>query len=187
MWQRVFRISFLILALVVLLLSIIKSTLEITLKDDRESNLRNIPVKVKDNLPKDEIVYKLPETNVLPNKPVFYLVKELRNNLWLYLAKSNIDKSRIAFLIADKKMEEVIILNDMTNDQQLIIRTTLEAINKLKLATDQLKKERSDKIESQQIYNQINKAIITYEEIIGKLKIEEGDKKVLLEKLEINF
>jgi len=78
-------------------------------------------------------------------------------------------------------MEEVRLMSNSRANKQIIIRTVIEAIDKLKLAGEELKKEDLNKIENQQIQIQINQAVYVYKEIIKSLQIEEEEKQNLLD------
>ena len=60
----------------ILLISLSRATLETTMNLDREDKLKIVPV-----IDKGEIIYKLPETKMLPSN-IFYRFKSLRNWLW---------------------------------------------------------------------------------------------------------
>ena len=189
MWQRILRISFLVLGLLILVVSIVRTTLEMTIADEKNDNLRKVPIGT-DMINREglweKIDYKFPETMMLPSNS-FYFVKKIRDSLWIGFAKTPIDKSRLALLLADKKMEEVRIMERQGIDKQIIIGTTIEAINKLKLASDELKKDQSNRIENQQIQNQINQTIYVYKKIIQTLEIEEEEKQELTWRVEEIF
>lgn len=186
MWQRIVRILFLVLGLIILAVSIVRTTLEMTIADEKNNNLRKVPIgadMINREGKWENIDYKFPETRMLPSNS-FYFVKKIRDSLWISFAKNPINKSRLILLLADKQMEEVRIMETQKADKQIIIKTTIEATNKLKLASDELKKNQSNLIENQQIQNQINQTIYVYKKIIETLQIEEGEKQQILKGLE---
>ena len=183
MWQRVVRVFFLMLGLVILYISISRATLEMMIKDEKENSLRKLPITaeiINREGKVEKINYKFPETRTLPSSP-FYFIKEIRDSFWINFTTDPINKSRILLLMADKKMEEVRLMSNSRANKQIIIRTVIEAIDKLKLAGEELKKEDLNKIENQQIQIQINQAVYVYKEIIKSLQIEEEEKQNLLD------
>ncbi|MFA5532399.1 MAG: DUF5667 domain-containing protein [Candidatus Shapirobacteria bacterium] len=189
MWQRILRIIFLLMGLVILAFSIIRTTLITTINDEKNDRLRNVPIKtdiINREGEWENINYKFPETGVLPSSP-FYFLKSFRDYIWISFTRNPIDKSRMMLLTADKQMEEVILMTKQKANKQIIIKTTIEATNKLKLASEELKKDQSNRIENQHIQNQINKTIYVYKKIIQTLEIEEEEKQELTWRVEEIF
>jgi hypothetical protein len=186
MWQRILKISFLLLGLIILYISISRATLEMMVNDEKNNNLRKIPIEAE-MINRDgnweKINYKFPETRTLPSSP-FYFIKNIRNYLWINFTKNSIDKGQILLLLADKNIEEVILMSNQGDNKQIIIKTTIEAIDKLKLASTELKKDQSNVIDNQQIQTQINQATYVYKKIIESLKIEQKEKEQLIKGLE---
>lgn len=176
MWQRIIRISFLILGFLVLYISLARGSLDLMIKDEKENELRKIPIN-------SEISYKFPETRTLPTNP-FYSLKKIRDQLWISFTKNQLDKCRVMMLIADKKMSEVMIMNQQNVEKQVIVGTTIEAINQLKLASEGLKKSQLNETEKETILTQINQAKYVYKEIIKTLKISQEEQKFLYSKVE---
>lgn len=176
MWQRIIRISFLVLAFLVLYISLARGSLDLMIKDEKENELRKIPIN-------SEISYKFPETRTLPTNP-FYSLKKIRDYLWISFTKNQLDKCRVMMLIADKKMSEVMIMNRQDAEKQIIVGTTIEAINQLKLASEGLKKSQLNEIEKEEILSQINQAKYVYKEIIKTLKINQEEQGWLTSKVE---
>lgn len=179
MWQKIIRISFLVLSFTILYISIARGSLDLMIKDEKENELRKVLIN-------SEISYKLPETRTLPSNP-FYSLKKIRDYLWISFTKNQIDKCRVIILVADKKMSEVIIMNQQNVERQLIVGTTIEAIDQLKLASEGLIKNQLNEVEKESILTQINQAKYAYKEIIKTLKIEEEEKRFLNSRLEEAF
>jgi len=181
MWQRIIKITFLVLAFLVLYISLARGSLDLMIKDEKENELRKVPIK-SEFINKDGVItkvdYKFPETRTLPTSP-FYSVKKIRDYLWISFTKNQSDKYRVMMLVADKKMSEVILMNQQEVEKQLLVGTTIEAINQLKLANEGLKKSQLDETEKETILVQINQAKYVYKEIIKTLKINEEEKKFL--------
>ena len=179
MWQRIIRISFLVLGFIILYISIARGSLDLMIKDEKENELRKVLIN-------SEISYKLPETRTLPSNP-FYSLKKIRDYLWISFTKNQLDKCRVLMLVADKKMSEVILMNQQNIEKQLIVGTTIEAINQLKLASEGLKKNQLNEVEKETIQNQISQAQYAYKEIIKTLKIDEEEKRFLNSRVEEAF
>jgi len=186
MWQRIIRVLFLILGGVILYISIARGSLDLMIKDEKENELRKVPIVsefVDESGNSIKMNYKLPETRTLPSSP-FYFLKEIRDYLWVSFTKNQLDKCRVLLLIADKKMEEVMLMNQQGLEKQIIVGTTIEAIDKLKLASEGLKSGRLNGIEKETIFNQIIQAKYAYKEIIKSLSINQEEQKTLTERLE---
>jgi 6-pyruvoyl-tetrahydropterin synthase len=69
-------------------------------------------------------------------------------------------------------------------EKQIIVGTTIEAINQLKLASEGLKKSQLNEIEKEEILSQINQAKYVYKEIIKTLKINQEEQGFLTSKVE---
>jgi hypothetical protein len=78
--------------------------------------------------------------------------------------------------MADKKMEEVRVMSNNKVNGQIIIGTTIEATNQLKLAGEELMKNQLDETSKETIQFQINQAKYVYKEIIKSLEIKEEEK-----------
>lgn len=170
-------------------MSISRSTLDLMLKDEKENGLRKIPIKtemIDEEGVWGRIDYKFPETRTLPSSP-FYFVKRIRDYLWIGFTKNQTDKSRMLTLLADKKMEEARMMDQLGKEKQLIIGTTIEAIDKLKWASDELKNDQLNKVEKIQLQKQINQAKYVYKEVIKSFQIGEKEKEDLAKRLEEGF
>lgn len=175
-----------ILAFLVLYISLARGSLDLMIKDEKENELRKIPVKsefVDKNGVATKIDYKFPETRTLPTSP-FYFIKKIRDYLWINFTKNQSDKYRVIMLVADKKMGEVILMNQQGVEKQIIVGTTIEAINQLKLANEGLKKSQLSETEKELILVQINQAKYVYKEVIKTLKINEEEKRFLDSRVE---
>lgn len=166
-----------------------RGSLDLMIKDEKENELRKIPIKsefVDSNGVIVKIDYKFPETRTLPSSP-FYSLKKVRDYLWISFTKNQLDKCRVLMLVADKKMGEVVLMNQQNVEKQLLVGTTIEAIDQLKLASEGLMKNQLNEVEKESILKQINQAKYVYQEIIKTLKIDEEEKEFLNSRLEKAF
>ena len=142
-------------AIGILYISLVMAGLDRVVDDEKFDRLRKIEIAYV-NSKGENLCYKLPESRVLPGN-FFYTIKELRDNLWIYFSRDPMNKSRMLLLIRDKKIEEVLLLREGTN-QRLIDRQ----IKKIKKVSSELnessKKIDRDKLEGKEIQRRIEMA-----------------------------
>ena len=118
----------LLLAVGVLYISFVMASLSRVADDEKFDRLRKIQIAYI-NPKGEENCYKLPESNLLPNN-VFYPLKELRDNLWIYFSRDKIDRLRILLLIRDKKIEEILLLKESGINEKIVERQ-INKVNEL--------------------------------------------------------
>ena len=124
-----------VVAFGILYTSFVMASLDRVIDDETFDRLRKIEINFVN--PKGENqCYKLPESNVLPNN-FFYPIKELRDNLWVSLSKDSINKLKVLLLIRDKKIEEVLLLQENKSDKSVIERQ----VKKIEEMSDKLNSE----------------------------------------------
>ncbi len=152
----------------ILLISMSRATLEVMMRDDRDGRLRVEPVIIA-----DKTIYKLPQTNLLPNN-IFYKVKEVRDWLWLKFSSGTEEKVRIELILADKRIAEARALVKL-KDYRRAFEAGMEAINKLKYARGLLDKEKQvQPIAQKQLDVQITNTAVAYSEIIKEIGSQIG-------------
>jgi hypothetical protein len=161
------------LSLGILYISFVRADLENVIKDEKSDNLRKVVVSFGDNS-----CYKLPETRTLPNNPL-YGIKEIRNELWIKFSNKPLDKVRVTLLVADKKMEEAIVLNQKGEKKSLVIKTSQEAVEKLKSASDLISKMDNKDIEIQKVQQKIDGSTLAYKKIIDSFEIDDKNQQGL--------
>lgn len=169
-----FKLLMVFLAVIILYISLVRAGLELVNRDEKLDNLRNVPIVYEEqNINGDliEYIYKLPETKTLPNT-LFYFIKEIRDELWISFTSNKLDKARIALLIADKRIEEAIKLNQKIKDKKLINKTVLKAIKKIKLAENILLDLDQSDIEVNKVYFKVNQAKKAHKIILDRLKVD---------------
>lgn len=124
-----------LVAIMILYVSFVMASLDKVVDDETFDRLRKIEVSYV-NFKGEEQYYKLPESNILPNN-LLYPIKELRDNLWVYFSKDTINKIRVLLLIRDKKIEEVLLLQESGVDENIIKKQ----INKIDEMSDRLNNE----------------------------------------------
>lgn len=168
-WQTVFSMIILFIGIGILYISLVRASLEIMAQSNNENKLRVKPlvftISNSDNLEVHE--YKFPEVNTLPTKP-WYKVKEIRDELWIYLSNDPISKAKMILLIADKKITESQMLYKQ-NHYSLALDTGDEAFNKLKYAYMAVSEADPKNTEARHIKNEIYKASFAYKEIINSI------------------
>ena len=176
-----FKLIIIVIAVGVLGISFVRASLEKVIEDENQDNLRKIPISfdVQNKADKlEKICYKLPETGILPDNPL-YMLKNLRDELWIRFSTNPMDKAKIVLLIADKKMEEAIILDRVQGKSDLVIKTSQEAVKKLKLASDLVFKMNDKDIETQKIEQKIETATLIYKKIIDTFEMDNKNQKNL--------
>lgn len=107
------------------------ASLDRVIDDERFDRLRKIEVAYVDFSGQNGC-YKLPESQVLPNN-IFYPIKNLRDNLWVYFCRDEISKLRLQLLMRDKKITEVLLLEENGDE----VKAT-EQLEKIKQMSDAL-------------------------------------------------
>lgn len=168
------KIIIAVMAMVILYVSFVMASLDRVIDDETFDRLRKIQISYT-NAKNENQCYKLPESNVLPNN-FFYPIKELRDSLWIYFSKNDINKLKILLLIRDKKIEEILLLQESKSDKK-VIEKQIEKIEKMSDKLDNefviLDKRRPESSEVQKrigIANEFYKFI--YEKFLNKEKIE---------------
>ncbi len=163
-WRIVFSAVILLVSLSILYISLVRASLEIMTHDNNENILRVKPIvfNIYKNDKPDTYVYKFPEVTTTPANPI-YEVKELRDNMWIYLSHEPISKTKMILLIADKKITECQMLYKQ-NKYNLALDTGVDAFNKLKYANEVISEVKPNNIEAKLLKDQIYKAGYAYRE-----------------------
>ncbi len=180
------RFFLLLMAFLILFGSLILSGLEVLAKNDKFDDLRKIPieyVKEMDNGEKICKVYNVPDSRVGPRDKK-YLIKKIRDNLWINLSKNNKTKSEIHLLIADKKMFETVQLIKAGKDENLILKTLNDSVDNLKEAKETLCKEDKEATETFAVNKRINEAGLAYEDIVKFLNYKSEKVEKIIDDLE---
>jgi len=160
----------------ILLISLSRATLETTMNLDREDKLKIVPV-----IDKGEIIYKLPETKMLPSN-IFYRFKSLRNWLWWQFSFGEEEETKILFILADKKIAEAEIMAK-NGKNRLAFKAGMEAVDKLKYINEKVTKIEGKGVAKEQMQGRIREASIAYSEIIYRIEIQDNIKTVLLKEI----
>lgn len=156
-----------ILGILILIVSLTRTSLIGILKDEKENKLRTEPVEFlvqnKDGI-LEKSSYKLPQTNLLPDD-FFYFLKEIRESLWIKLSHNSYDKSRILFLIADKKASETKLLIE-NKKIEMALNTIQKAINQLKYSRKEIKNFQNNQNNISQLNEQFFQASLAYQKIL---------------------
>ncbi|HBP51621.1 TPA: hypothetical protein DD455_04810 [Candidatus Shapirobacteria bacterium] len=162
----------------ILLVSMSRATLEIMNRDEREGRLRVEPVFFE-----DKIIYKLPQTNMLPNN-VFYSFKEIRDWLWIKFSVGKEREAKIMLILADKRIAEARTLANK-GKYNIALETGMKAVDKLKYANELVGEMRNQDTAGKQIIIQIMDSTLAYSEIIREIGQKDGvnnQKYLLLQK-----
>lgn len=141
------------MALGVLFVSFVRAGLDRVTEDEKFDRLRRISMAYV-NHEGENRCYRLPESELLPDN-IFYPIKELRDNLWIYLTRDKIDKLRIILLINDKRIEEILSLEEKNSSKSLIEKR----LDKVGLMLNKLKNESKDLIDNRAELKEIRRRI----------------------------
>lgn len=151
----------------VLMVSMSRASLETMAKDEREGVLRVEPVIVQ-----GKTIYKLPQTNMLPNN-VFYGIKEMRDWLWRKFSVGNEKEAKIMLILADKRIAEARSLANR-GKYKIAIETGIRAVDKLKYARELVEEMENQDTSQEQLIVQIREAASAYDEIIKEIGQKDG-------------
>ncbi|MFA7675944.1 MAG: DUF5667 domain-containing protein [Candidatus Shapirobacteria bacterium] len=155
------RFFVLITSLAILFGSLVITGLDVVAKDKEIDDLRKVPIEyVKKMENGEEIlkIYKVPESRIGPENKQ-YLIKKMRDKLWVDLSQNSKNKSEVCLLIADKKIFETVELIKNKKDEDLISKTLDEAFFHLKESKIMLAEENKKDIEIIKIDQKINEAV----------------------------
>lgn len=166
-FESIYPIAAFVLGLTVMFVSLSRATLEITAAENNQDKLRLNPIALTINYSDgttEPTTYKLPEIGMLPNNP-FYGFKRVRDFLWITFSSGNDGKSKVALLIADKKIAESReLLKENQNTPAL--DASQEAVDKLKYSGDLAAKVKDTDPQYKSLHKQIYVAGLVYKEII---------------------
>jgi hypothetical protein len=159
-------------SVIILYVSFVRAGLE-RLKENKSYDiLRNVPIyfQTKNDLGEfQNYCYKLPETNTLPDSPL-YFIKNIRDEFWVDFSKEPLEKANILLLIADKNMEEAIKL-DKKGKNNLANETVKESILKLEKSKKIVNSLNQSDIEVMKMNNKIDEAARVYKYLIEYLQL----------------
>lgn len=107
-----------VVAVGILYISFVMASLDRVIDDEKFDRLRKIEIAYVNSDGQNEC-YKLPESQVLPNS-IFYPIKSLRDDLWIYFCRDEISKLRLQLLMRDKKITEVLLLEEKGHAEKAI-------------------------------------------------------------------
>jgi hypothetical protein len=157
------------------------------LKNDLKNNaLRNVPIEyIKDIGDGQKIskIHKVPESNILPGKPLYFF-KEIRDGVWILLAQKPKDRAEIYLLMADKRMFETIELIKNQRQDDLISKTLENSVYNLEKAKESLLREGRKDIEFFKTDLQINQTGLAYEDILKSISYKSEKTNKTIDELE---
>jgi hypothetical protein len=165
------RFFLLVIGLAVLFGSLVLTGLEIMANDKKTDSLRSVPIEYTEEMENGEKilrVYKVPESKIGPESKE-YLIKKMRDRLWIDLSQTPKDKAEVCLLIADKRMFDTVKLIENNRSEKLILKTFDETIFHLKEAKKMLSEEDEEDIEILKVDQQIDRAGLAYEDIVKSL------------------
>lgn len=139
-------IAGLILGLIILMVSLMRATLDKVINEARAGEFRDVPMLIE-----GKEIYKLPYSGKLPGER-FYFLKKIRNWSWEILSRKEKNKIELSLILADKKMSEAWALLKKGYKQEAFT-TGDEAVDKLKYAYQLLTESEVDQ-ESQEMFQE---------------------------------
>lgn len=185
-WNFVGRFLMVVVGVAVLFGSLILTGLEILANENGTDELRTIPIeytKEMDNGEKILRTYKVPESEVGPDDAK-YLLKKMRDELWINLSKTPKEETEVCLLVADKRMFEAVELIKEEKDCQLVEKTLGEAVDNLKRAKNSLIKE-TNKVEINNLKQKVDQAGLAYEDIVKSFNYKSEKMENIINDLEI--
>jgi hypothetical protein len=114
---------------------------------------------------------------MLPNE-TFYGFRKIRDWMWLFFSRGELNKSKISMLLADKKMAEVIVMANKENNVKngkLIIEASQEALDRLKYTDNLISQSSQNEDEWRQLHKQCFTSGLAYRAVLGKLENNMGE------------
>lgn len=164
------KIIMMVSAFGILYISFTRAGLEKVNDDEQYDRLRNISISYQQKETGNWQCYRLPESRILSNNPIYFL-KKIRDNLWIQLSRSPIDKSRITLLVADKKISETITLYKKNTNNKLLKKNIDEATKKLELVQKIIDQLNQKDLEVKKIKEKIVQTNSFYQYIIDQISL----------------
>lgn len=180
------RFFVLIIGLVILFGSLVITGLEVMAKDRDIDALRKVPIEYIKKTENGESIlkiYKVPESRIGPESKK-YMLKKMRDKLWVDLSQTPRDKSEVCLLIADKKIFETVELIKNKKDEFLISENLEEAFFHLKESKKMLAQEDKKNIEIKKINEKINEAGLAYEDIVKSFEYKDNKINKIIDEIE---
>jgi len=154
----------------ILYISFTRAGLEKVNDDEQYDRLRNISISYQQKETGNWQCYKLPESRILSNNPIYFL-KKIRDNLWIQFSRNPIDKSRITLLVADKKISETITLYKKENNNRFLKENMDEAVKKIESAQKIIDQLNQKDLEVKKIKQKIDQTNAFYQYIIERISL----------------
>ncbi len=165
-----FRLTMMVAALGILYVSFTRAGLEKVNEDEKYDRLRKISISYDYGLEKELRCYKLPESRTLPNSPV-YFIKKVRDDLWIRFSRNEVDKARISLLVADKKMEEAIVMYEKHINSSLLKKNIEEASKRIEIIQNAVNTMNKNDLEVKKIKQKVDQTNWFYRYIIERISL----------------
>ncbi|MGI5840920.1 MAG: DUF5667 domain-containing protein [Patescibacteria group bacterium] len=152
----------------ILFVSISRASLDIWASENNFDKARNCPIEFiikADAHGIEKGSYNLPSISVLPGSPL-YILKDIRDELWIGFSTGPESKATTALLVADKKMSaSKSLFEDNKGDKA--VELAREALEYIKRAKSEWQKASNDEPQMcSPIDNKIFNAGLAYEEVL---------------------
>lgn len=149
----------LILGITILMISLMRVTLDKAINDERLGQFREVPIVVG-----GKEIYKLPYSGKLPGEGLYFL-KKIRNWGWEILSRKEQTKIELNLILADKKMSEAWTLFNQTQKQRALTAGS-EAVDKLEYAHQLWRESGIDQESQERLQEKITEKKEVYKEIL---------------------
>jgi len=173
--RKIYTLVVLVLGIVIIFVSFVRASLEISAQEDNEGKLRGNILEVEIEKSNGERIieaYRIPQVRMLPTN-IFYGIKEIRDYLWLQFSKDKFEKVKMAIFLADKNLAESVVLSNK-DQKERALKSGEKAVEKLEYAWTMLGEERDNR--SIDLRNKIHQAVVVYDQVIRKMGGEGVDK-----------
>ena len=149
----------LILGITILMISLMRVTLDKAINDERLDQFREVPIVAG-----GKEIYKLPYSGKLPGER-FYFLKKIRNWGWEILSRKEKTKIELNLILADKKMSEAWTLFNQAQKQRALTAGS-EAVDKLEYAHQLWRESGIDQESQERLQEKITEKKEVYKEIL---------------------
>ena len=180
LWNIIYAFFAVNIGILVLFVSVSRASLNILAQESNEGKIAVKTVNLKTVQADGAVIdytYKLPEVNMLPSQ-TFYGFRKVRDWMWLFFSRGDLNKAKISLVLADKKMSEVMELANKDfapNNGRLIIEAGQEALDRLKYTDNLISQSTQNADEWRQLHKQCYTAGLAYVAVMSKLGNNMGE------------
>ena len=95
----------------------------------------------------------------------------MRDDLWIRFSRNEVDKARISLLVADKKMEEAIVMYEKNIDSSIFKKTIDEAVKRIEIVQNTVNTMNKNDLEVKKIKQKMDQTNWFYQYIIERISL----------------